>query len=59
MGLWEEGRRVKWIDNDFQNTLKPNNWDNFGNYLIYILFLKFFKSFSFSIKNKIDILKII
>ena len=30
MGMWEDGRRIKWLDGEEDSVLKPKDWDNYG-----------------------------
>jgi hypothetical protein len=34
MGLWDDGRRIRWIEGEENASLKPVNWDNFSTRLI-------------------------
>lgn len=36
MGLWEDGKRMKWIEGEENVIIKPQNWDEFSKcFLIY------------------------
>lgn len=36
MGLWEDGKRIKWLDGEENAILKPENWDELSIILISI-----------------------